>query len=579
MSAGPSTAPWSSPVAARTPTGPTRSASASPWPAAGGCGRAGRCGSGRPPPSRFVSLLAGEEVVPAGPALALRVAAVQRLPEDVAHRHPGRRGLHLPDAGLLPDLPGQGRQPGARGARPPRGWAGRRGRLRRRDPAAGRRQRRGLRQPPGRPHPARGGGDPGPGGRPGAVRRPGRGGRAGGGGPEPGQGAVAGRDRPGDGQGARGVARPAAGGRDAADRPGRLPPARWPGPGSRCWRRRSCPWGWPCGPSPTPGSRSTWPASRSARWRRWCWSPVGWPSPPGGWPGSVRTGRTHRPRRRARPWPTGPPGPACRPARSPGSAWPWSRGEASGRCRCAPRWSGSPPGSSPSPPRSPSGPASTGCSAPHACTAGTSTPPPGTGSWTTRPPTGRPGWRPTRTSAPTRPCGSPTSGSTAPWSARPASTPAGAGCSRPWSKVGSRAARTRLSSGRPPCAGSAFASGRPSGSRPADRPPCGSSAGRPWSPPTARPPGREPSSPSRACGASSRTEDPGTAVPCPLRARRRPRGGAAEPAAAAVVGRSRWSSFPGRRPRSRTWGGSAACPTCSPGCSPCWPPPPSPTCW
>jgi MacB-like periplasmic core domain/FtsX-like permease family len=34
-------------------------------------------------PEQVVSLLAGEEVVPAGPALALRVAAVQRLPDDV----------------------------------------------------------------------------------------------------------------------------------------------------------------------------------------------------------------------------------------------------------------------------------------------------------------------------------------------------------------------------------------------------------------------------------------------------------------------------------------------------------------
>ena len=45
------------------------------------------------------------------------------------------------------------------------------------------------------------------------------------------------------------------------------------------------------------------------------------------------------------------------------------------------------------------------------------------------------------------------------------------------------------------------------------------------------------------------------------------------------LGQSRTSRFPGRRPMSRTWGGSAACPTCSPGCSPCWPPPRSPTCW
>ena len=35
-------------------------------------------------PEQVLSLLAGEEVVPAGPALALRVAAVQRLPDDVA---------------------------------------------------------------------------------------------------------------------------------------------------------------------------------------------------------------------------------------------------------------------------------------------------------------------------------------------------------------------------------------------------------------------------------------------------------------------------------------------------------------
>ena len=44
-------------------------------------------------------------------------------------------------------------------------------------------------------------------------------------------------------------------------------------------------------------------------------------------------------------------------------------------------------------------------------------------------------------------------------------------------------------------------------------------------------------------------------------------------------GRSRRSASLGRRPTSRTWGGSAIYRTCSPGCSPCWPPPPSPTCW
>ena len=53
------------------------------------------------------------------------------------------------------------------------------------------------------------------------------------------------------------------------------------------------------------------------------------------------------------------------------------------------------------------------------CTAGTSTPSPGLAAG--RPATAaRRGWRPTRTWAPTRPCGSPRSGSTAPWSARPA---------------------------------------------------------------------------------------------------------------------------------------------------------------
>jgi hypothetical protein len=44
-------------------------------------------------------------------------------------------------------------------------------------------------------------------------------------------------------------------------------------------------------------------------------------------------------------------------------------------------------------------------------------------------------------------------------------------------------------------------------------------------------------------------------------------------------GWSRWSRLPSRRPRSTTWAGSVPCPTCSPGCSPCWPPPPWPTCW
>jgi hypothetical protein len=42
---------------------------------------------------------------------------------------------------------------------------------------------------------------------------------------------------------------------------------------------------------------------------------------------------------------------------------------------------------------------------------------------------------------------------------------------------------------------------------------------------------------------------------------------------------TRRCSFPARHSMSTTWGGSEACRRCSPGCSPCWPPPPSVTCW
>ena len=530
-----------------------------------GCGRVGRCGRAAAV-RQVLSLLAGEEVMPAGPALALQVAAVQRLPNDVSIGAQASEGF----IALTPAFYRAYRDRVA--TFPPAA----RVRLERGRPAwpsptrRGRRRRVSVISEPISPGSWER--DPGPGGRPGAVRRPGRGGRAGGGGPEPG--------------GSCRWPRPARrrSGRSArvACRGAMLPIAlvgcagAVAGAGIAVLASPLMPMGLALRVEPDPGfsvhlagvalgmvatlvlvaGRVAVPAWRLAGQRPHRPDATGPPVP-------------------ARPWPTGPLGPACRPARWPGCAWRWSRaGPAGGagahlagqdhrRDRRLHRRGHLRRQSRPAARH----PRLAGWN--FDAVAGTAAGRPGN-------PTVVAGGQPARGRLLGRvvlrgPGRRHRGRRGQPCSRRPR-------CSRPWSRVGSRAARTRSSSGRPPCAGSAFASGRPSGSRPAARPPCGSSAGRPWSTSTARPRGRGhphhrgPAPPRAGPGIRVRRvlrplrpgADPGAA---PQRNLRRPPSGPVQ-----AIG------LLGRRPTSRTWGGSAIYRTCSPGCSPCWPSP-SPTCW